>query len=72
VNCDGVVNSVDAALVLQFVARLTALRCPEQGLVNSDHIVNAVDAALILQYDARLVETLPPPARIAGWTQRGW
>lgn len=54
-NCDGVVNSVDAALVLQFVAGLrVSLPCRENADVNGDGRVDARDAALILQIDAGL------------------
>jgi len=59
VNCDGTVNSVDAALVLQYSAGLVgSLRCHDQADVNRDRSVNAVDAALILQYVAGLISSL--------------
>ena len=62
-NCDGHINSVDAALVLQFDAGLTfALSCQEKGDANGDGFVNSLDAALILQFDAALIDTLGPPA----------
>ena len=51
VDCDGNVTSIDAALVLQFVAGLLdELSC--SGDVNLDGVTNAIDAALILQIDA--------------------
>jgi hypothetical protein len=61
VNCDGAVNSIDAALLLQLDAGLIAsLPCPDAADVNGDSSINAVDAALILQYDAGLIDILPP------------
>lgn len=60
-SCDGDVNSVDAALVLQHNAGLLQrLPCPENADVNRDGRVNAVDAALILQYAAGIVDRFPP------------
>lgn len=61
VDCGGSVNSIDAALILQFGAGLTeALQCQEKGDVNEDGSINAIDAALVLQYDAGLIGSLPP------------
>ena len=58
-NCDGNVNAIDAALVLQFVAGLTgSLACEENADVNESGDVNAIDAALILQFVAGLVGSL--------------
>ena len=60
VNCDGDVNSIDAALILQFDARLvTSLRCQQNADVNEDGRINAIDAALILQRVAGLLDELP-------------
>ena len=58
-NCDGSVSSIDAALVLQFVAGLlSALACQDAADANSDGEVTSVDAALILQFVAGLVGSL--------------
>ncbi len=61
VDCDGAINSIDAALVLQRSAGLvTTLPCDDNADVNGDGRVDAVDAALILQYTAGLLTRLPP------------
>jgi hypothetical protein len=55
-NCDGRVNSVDAALVLQATAGLIDFfPVCASGDVNHDGVVNSIDAALILQFDAGLI-----------------
>ncbi len=60
VNCDDSINSIDAALVLQFGAGLlSSLACAAAADVNHDGSVNAIDAALILQYSAGLLPALP-------------
>jgi hypothetical protein len=60
VSCDGRVNSVDAALILQGVAGLIqTLPCMAQADVNGDGDVDAIDAALILQFEAGLLDSLP-------------
>jgi hypothetical protein len=52
VDGDAGVNSVDAALVLQFDAGLvTELKDEKAADVSGDDIVNSLDAALILQYE---------------------
>jgi CSLREA domain-containing protein len=59
-NCNGRVDSVDAALVLQRGARLVGLLpCEDAADANEDGLVNAVDAALILQFSAGLIDELP-------------
>jgi len=62
VNCDGVVDAIDAALVLQFSAGLIApLPCFGDADVNQDGNIDPIDATLILQYVAGLLPALPPP-----------
>lgn len=59
-NCDGVANSLDAALVLQYGAGLvSSVRCPAGADANLDGHTNSLDAALILQYSAGLLSHLP-------------
>ena len=59
VNDDGLINPIDAALVLQFSAGiLPVLPTFDRGDVNQDGTVNAIDAALILQFAAGLLTTL--------------
>ena len=60
-NCDGVVNAIDATLVLQLSAGLIATLSCAGGDVNGDGLVNAIDAQLILQYVAGLIPALPLP-----------
>ena len=64
-NCNGVINSIDATLILQFDAGLVdSLQCPGFADVNWDHHVNAVDATIILQIGAGLLDgPLPPPSK---------
>ena len=61
VNCDGVVNAIDATLVLQLSAGLIATLPCAGGDVNGDVQVNAIDAQLILQHVAGLIPALPLP-----------
>lgn len=59
VNCDGSVNSIDAAIILQFDAGLiTEFACEHGSDVNGDGIANSIDATLILQFEAGLVDDL--------------
>lgn len=59
VNCDGRVDSIDVALVLQFSADLlTSLPCQEKADVNGNGRISAVDAAIILQFVAGLIDEL--------------
>ncbi len=58
-DCNGSVNSIDAALILQNVAGLLAnLTCPDGADANSDGRINAIDAALVLQFSAGLLGEL--------------
>ena len=58
-NCDGLVNSIDAASILQFTAGLTDLpRCPLNADVNRSGDITSVDATLILQFTAGLLPSL--------------
>ena len=60
-SCDGSVDAVDAALVLQFSAGiLGSVPCADGADVNSDGDITSVDAALILQFTAGLLDSLPP------------
>jgi hypothetical protein len=55
-NCDGVVNSVDALIVLQFVAGLrNSVPCRDLADVDNNGRLSSVDAALILQIHAGLI-----------------
>ena len=59
VDCNGAVNSIDAALILQHTAGLLgSLPCGENADASGDGNVNAVDAALVLQFSAGLLQTL--------------
>jgi CSLREA domain-containing protein len=59
-NCDGHVNSIDAALVLQYGAGLLhTIACQSAADANRDGHINSIDAALILQYSAGLLAHLP-------------
>jgi hypothetical protein len=59
-NCDHNVNSIDAAVTLQYIAGLVqSLACQSSADVNHDGTVNAVDVTLILQYVAGQIAHLP-------------
>jgi hypothetical protein len=65
-NCNGRVDSIDAALILQLEAGLVrSLPCQAAADVNGDRRVNSLDAALILQYGAGLIDGLPASAPAA-------
>ena len=59
VNCTRAVDSVDAALVLQFTAALIeTFACPEAADVDGNASVNSIDANLILQLNGGLQDSL--------------
>jgi hypothetical protein len=59
VDCNGRVDAIDAANLLQYIARRTqTLRCLANADVNNDGARNAIDVALVLQYTARLISSL--------------
>ncbi len=61
VDCNGSIDSIDAALVLQLTAGLVgSLSCQENADANEDGSVDSIDAALILQLTAGLLPSLPP------------
>ncbi len=61
-DCDQAVNSIDALLVLQWVAALIpTLPCPELADVYPDGQVNAIDAFFILLFEAGRIHRLPAP-----------
>ncbi len=58
-NCNGTVNAIDSAIVLQIGAGLLGeLSCSGNADVNRDGSISSVDAALILQFVAGLIRTL--------------
>jgi hypothetical protein len=60
INCDGSVNAIDTAVILQMVAGLLpGVPCPWVADVNGSGIIGPIDAQLILQYDAGMVDALP-------------
>lgn len=55
-DCDGDVDAIDAAFLLQFEAQLVdELACAENADVNHDGVAGPIDAALILQTSAGLL-----------------
>jgi Tol biopolymer transport system component len=58
-NGDGHVNSIDAALILQFTAGLLPSISPNAD-ANQDGRTNAIDALVVLQFGAGLLTCLPP------------
>ncbi len=58
--CDGVVDSIDALVVLQYSAGLIVTKpCSASADVNRDGFIDALDASLILQHVAGLLPELP-------------
>jgi hypothetical protein len=59
VNCNGIVNSIDATLELQFVSGLLhSLQCEDVADVDHNGSITSIDVALILQYIAGLLGNL--------------
>ncbi len=59
-NCNGAVDSIDAALILQLTAGLVgSLPCQQNADVNGNGSVDSIDAALVLQFTAGLLPNLP-------------
>lgn len=55
-DCDGDVDAIDGAYVLQFVADLLSeLACADNADANHDGTVDPIDAAIILQISAGLI-----------------
>lgn len=60
-NCNDVVDSIDAAIILQWNAGLLeSLVCAERADTNKNGAVDSIDAALVLQFTAQLLSSLPP------------
>lgn len=58
--CDGVIDSIDALVVLQYSAGLIGSKpCADRADVNGDGLIDSLDAVLILQYAAGLLPKLP-------------
>ncbi|MCI0777511.1 MAG: dockerin type I repeat-containing protein [Chloroflexi bacterium] len=59
-NCDGRVNAIDSATVLQVTAALADYaNCHYVADVDDDGTIGSIDAALILQLEAGLIDGLP-------------
>jgi murein DD-endopeptidase MepM/ murein hydrolase activator NlpD len=60
-NCDLRVNSIDAAVLLQYSAGLVRTLCSLQAAdSNANGRVDPIDAQLILQFSAGIIDRLPP------------
>jgi len=58
-NCNGGVNAIDSAIVLQINAGIISpFSCRDNADVNDNGMIDAIDAALILQYVAGLISRL--------------
>ena len=57
INCDGVINSIDAAAALRADTGITVPDLGQRirGDVSGDGTVNSLDAAQILKYDAMII-----------------
>ncbi|MCH8009617.1 MAG: dockerin type I repeat-containing protein [Chloroflexi bacterium] len=69
-NCDGVVTSADATIILQLVAALVdGVECEELADVNGDGTLDAIDALLTLQFVVGLIN-LPIESNLTGCLDR--
>jgi hypothetical protein len=58
-NCDGTVNAIDGAIILQYAAGFSIdFDCPSKVDVNGAGRIDSIDAALVLQYTAGLIDDL--------------
>jgi hypothetical protein len=58
-DCNGTINSIDAALILQNSAGLFQnLPCAQGADANGNGTIDSIDAALVLQYSAGLIDEL--------------
>jgi hypothetical protein len=58
-NCNGSVNAIDAALILQISAGLLGeLNCEDNADANENGSIDSIDAALVLQFVAGLLGSL--------------
>lgn len=60
-NNDGIVNSIDSAMILQYDVNMIAADMIFLAVcdVNGDGSVNSIDAAMILQFDVGIIEQFP-------------
>ena len=71
VSCDLIVNSIDAAFILQLRAALIfSLPCERNGDVNGDGLTNAIDASLILQLESGILDHFPAARDATSWLRR--
>ena len=65
VNGDGVIDTADAVLVLQYAAKLIDgnVLNVKAADVNGDGVIDTADAVLILQYAAKLIKEFPTAAK---------
>lgn len=60
-NNDGIVNSIDSAMILQYDVNMIEANMIFLAVcdVNGDGSVNSIDAAMILQFDVGMIEQFP-------------
>jgi hypothetical protein len=59
VDCNGSVNAIDAALILQLGAAIVgSLPCEKNADVSGDGNINSIDALFVLQFVAGLIDSL--------------